>query len=175
MPRDTQFTFRALKVSMNFSSSSGGRKSPIKCFPRPIFVSCSAHSARRDRKGKRRKGERLQGREAAGGDPDLNPASPGKPCTLLLLLRKWRHREAKSCAQDLIGKQVSGASRFPHTRPQPGALAHPESCPSPCAVAGAPRYPAHYPPPRHCHSRAGAAAAPFPTATACPALHACAA
>lgn len=39
------FTFRALNVSMNFSSSSGGRKSPMKCFPLPIWVSCSAHSA----------------------------------------------------------------------------------------------------------------------------------
>lgn len=51
----SQPTFRALKVSMNFSSSSGGRKSPMKCLPRPIFVSCSAHSAQRWGKGERRK------------------------------------------------------------------------------------------------------------------------
>lgn len=53
----SQLTFRALKVSMNFSSSSGGRKSPIKCLPRPIFVSCSAHSARRSRGESERKEE----------------------------------------------------------------------------------------------------------------------
>lgn len=54
--RPSQLTFRALKVSMNFSSSSGGRKSPIKCLPRPIFVSCSAHSAQRSRKSERGRG-----------------------------------------------------------------------------------------------------------------------
>jgi len=37
-------TLSALKVSMNFSNSSGGRKSPIKCFPLPISVRDSAHS-----------------------------------------------------------------------------------------------------------------------------------
>lgn len=43
--KDKCLTFRALNVSMNFSSSSGGKKSPMKCFPFPISVSCSAHSA----------------------------------------------------------------------------------------------------------------------------------
>lgn len=37
-------TLSALKVSINFSSSSGGRKSPIKCLPLPISVKDSAHS-----------------------------------------------------------------------------------------------------------------------------------
>ena len=37
-------TFRALIVSMNLYSSSGGRKSTMKCFPRFISVSFSAHS-----------------------------------------------------------------------------------------------------------------------------------
>lgn len=41
---EEKLTFSALKVSMNFSSSSGGRKSPIKCFPLPISVRDSAHS-----------------------------------------------------------------------------------------------------------------------------------
>ena len=36
----------ALKVSMNFSNSSGGRKSPIKCFPFPMSVRDSAHSGK---------------------------------------------------------------------------------------------------------------------------------
>lgn len=41
-----KLTLSALKVSMNFSSSSGGRKSPIKCFPLPISVRDSAHSGK---------------------------------------------------------------------------------------------------------------------------------
>lgn len=89
MPGDSPFTFRALKVSMNFSSSSGGRKSPMKCLPRPIFVSCSAHSAGEAGKVRGERGQRPQGREAAG-DPDPNPAPPGSLAPLLLALKTER-------------------------------------------------------------------------------------
>ena len=42
-----KLTLSALKVSMNFSNSSGGRKSPIKCFPFPMSVRDSAHSGKK--------------------------------------------------------------------------------------------------------------------------------
>jgi len=42
--KDVELT---LYVSMNFSSSSGGIKSPMWCLPRPKWVSLSAQSANR--------------------------------------------------------------------------------------------------------------------------------
>lgn len=126
MPGDSPFTFRALKVSMNFSSSSGGRKSPMKCLPRPIFVSCSAHSAGEAGKVRGESGERPQGREAAG-DPDPNPAPPGSLAPLLLALRKQTERGPVLYPR-LYRQQVSGAS-CAHTATPPhlrlAASAHP--------------------------------------------------
>lgn len=98
---DAPLTFRALKVSMNFSSSSGGRKSPMKCLPRPIFVSCSAHSAQTDGKGERREGGTALGEGGSWWRPRLKPYSQRQPCTTPFTTKETEAQKAKSCAQGL--------------------------------------------------------------------------